>query len=207
MKRALCLSVLSSAAAAATAQVTPIAEFVGTVSEGFESFATSQHYPTMDIMGGFGMINSNPPQAEQMYVFGSGGWGLGFGAANVHSGNNGLGLEMLSPSGPVDVDIVFDSDVLQFGGWFSTDNIGTALRVTFFADGGGQIDSVLVDNQSVNMAWFGWQSAVGIRSIKLHEAMFPAMDDFQANPVPEPGTMIAIGLGLSALALRRRTRS
>lgn len=211
--RTILLAAAVAAASLASAQITPIGVFSGSLSDDFESYPNynSGAFEILDVMGGAATFESNLPEIDQMWIYEPGAgatWGLGNnGAATVHGGGKGLGLfRNVFPNEPIDVTLTFDTEVFQFGGWFaSDDSVNNEVHLTFRDAGGVQIGAMqIVSTPSSEMVWFGWESAVPVKSIDFTNNIAPAMDDIQANPVPEPATLAVIGLGLTALLARRR---
>jgi hypothetical protein len=196
--------------AVASAQISTIGQFAGSANEGFESFPNynSGGFISLDVMGGTATFFSNPNNQSQLYMYEPGTsatWGLGGnGEAQVHGGAKGLGLQ--HPTLTCDVSLIFDNDTFQFGGWFGTvDFPVNNMDVTFYDASNVQIGAVQsVSSVGSALVWHGWQSTVGIRRIDFTGNLAPAMDDIQANPVPEPGSIAAVVLGLAALVARRR---
>ena len=204
----VCLAVC--AAPLSFAQLNPIGEFAGSFNEGFEGFANynSGLVDTMDIMGGSATLSSNPVNSNQLFVYepGVANWGFGSnGTAQAHSGAKALGL--YNNFEAVNVTLTFDVEMLMFGGWFGTDsNNGNVLDITFRDAVGAQIGSVQsISTNDGTLVWLGVESTIGIKSIDFGTNFAPGMDDLQANAVPEPASVIAIGIGVALLALRRRS--
>jgi hypothetical protein len=211
MKKLLLGTIMLVPSALSLAQLTSTGPFAGTMSEGFENFASATHYPTMSIMGGGATMNSTTSAAQHMYVYALNGWGLGNnGAAGVHGGNQGLGLEdVVATDGTQDADILFGgAGVSSFGGYFAqNDPAGTAL-LQFFDSANVQIgtDQALTNTTSNVLTWQGYNSTTAISRVHfVSRDAYIAMDDLQANSaVPEPASFAVLGLGALALIRRRR---
>jgi hypothetical protein len=197
-------------AAVAHAQISPIGEFTGSTSEGFESFPNynSGNVDALSVMAGTALFRSLPFGTNQLYIYEPGAganWGLGNnGFAGVHSGEKGLGINLAGV--PCNAALYFNAETFRFGGWFGTASITTNfLTVTFFDAADVQIGaSQSLSTNSGVLEWFGWQSNVGIMRVHFGGNEAPAMDDIQASPVPEPGTIAVVIVGLAALVARRR---
>ncbi len=205
--RMLVAATLVLPSALSLAQLSSTGPFVGSMSEGFESFASSTHYATLSIFGGAATMNSIPTSAEHMYIYVAGGWGLGdLGIAGIHGGSKALGLEdIVNPSGNQDAEIVFGSPVTSFGGYFALEAHNSSF-LRFFDSSNTQIgtDQALISATSTQ-AWQGWNSTIGIARIEIDSVNdYVSMDDLQASAVPEPSGIWVLGLGALAL-LRRRT--
>lgn len=209
------LFALGAMALASTAfcQVAATGPFAGALTEGFESFDTWGNvgsYDSMSVMGGAATLTSNPVASNQLWVFdgGSSYWGLGgYGLTSPHSGDRALGLQYVDGNvNPVNVSLEFSTAVTSFGGYMGTvDSDPTTIR--FFDAGGVQIgaDQQLLGTQTA-LQWVGWSSSTAIKRIDFIGGIAPAMDDLQADPVPEPVSLVVLGLG-SLVALRRRRRA
>lgn len=209
MKTFLTLSVVALSSTA-FCQLSAVGPFSGSMSETFESFpnySSGGHYDTLGIMGGGATMTSNSSGTNQVWVYepGVATWSLGGnGSAITHSGAKAGGLYF--NQSPVDVSIVFSTAVNRFGGYFATASNETTL-ISFYDANGGQIgttQSLLTASNS--MDWQGWSSTTGIASVLFFGGTAPVMDDLQADAVPEPVSLVVLGLG-SLVALRRRRRA
>jgi hypothetical protein len=211
MKKIVFLCAAACAASASFAQINSVGEFSGAMNEGFESFnnyTVGGPADTLDVMGGSAEFRSAPQNSNQLYVYepGLAQWGLGDnGLAEVHTGAKGLGHQ--DPAGFANVTLLFDGTVMRFGGWFGSCSLNGSnlLNVTFFDAANVQIGAVQnVSTFGSALVWFGWDSTVAVKSISFTGNLAPAMDDLQADAVPEPATFVALGLGVATLALRRK---
>jgi hypothetical protein len=221
-----CLALLALTlivAAPANAQLSPIAPFVGTASETWESFP---NYPVggdlpnpTDIMGGFatisttaagGMIVYEPAVAPAIFGLGESG------DAQVSDGVKGMGINDEGTT-----TIVFDSPVTDFGAfWGAATGLGfpdpANVTISFF-----DASSALIGTENFNysrtfagdglLEWHGYHSTIPIKSLS-YTGRYVVTDGLQANfsataAAPEPGSLALLalsGLPIAAAIIRRR---
>ncbi|MGE0001097.1 MAG: PEP-CTERM sorting domain-containing protein [Fimbriimonadaceae bacterium] len=205
--------VLALAATGASAQLSSTGPFVGACSDDFESYAhygTSGSLDSLGIMGGCATMLSDPTGSGQVWIYNIplAGWGLGgHGSATTNSGSQGMGL--FQSALPISTTLQFTTAVSRFGGYFAveSDPLGSGVMTLEFYDASStQIGATQTITSASNaMVWSGWNSTVPIDYIVFGGGVIaPVMDDLQADPVPEPATLVALGAGLAALAARRR---
>lgn len=184
------------------AQLTAIGPFSGLYQEGFEGadLPKFQFLPHYDVFGGAGDI----------YQVGSGqglhittGWGYYY-TTYPHGGQYFMG-----PTYGVGVRWEFDVPALRFGGYFTTNYQSSGATAYFYDVNGSQIGVMPIQAIAGNStwAWDGWESTVPIKAVEIFSnwgAGHIMHDDMQYDPVPEPATFAALGLGLVALFARKR---
>jgi len=183
----------------ASAQVIPIGEFVGAMSDSYETQPRHTFLPSYDILGD-GSTVDQVGAGQGLHI--TTGWGF-FSTIFPHSG------EVFMGGAGVNYEFNFASPVVQFGGWFGTNADAPDAMATFYDAGGVQIgDPLVVSAPLGEWAWNGWEYAGGLSRIVViannQYNGFIMSDDIQANPVPEPGSIVAVALGLGLLAARRR---
>ena len=100
--------------------------------------------------------------------------------------------------------IDMDQQMTDFGGWFGLD----AIHVEFYdasgaSVGGGDYETDF--NVDGNLQWLGWHSTVAFSSVDVSSQTSVIFDSLEADVVPEPVSIVAMGLGLAALLRKKRT--
>lgn len=119
----------------------------------------------------------------------------------------GMGLQLTDNAGISDILIEFAVPVLRAGMFVG---IGAARYLVEFFNGADLVGSVAGDVGTVEESFFaGWGHADGITSIRMTEpsgenGLVGGLDDVRYDAVPEPATIVALGLGLVIAATRRR---
>ena len=159
-------------AATASAQITPIAPFVGDESESFETQPTSPPFVACITNRVFNNTADlcDPLGGTSMHITGS--WGF-MCTIFPHSGSRLFG----STGSPA--LFTFDADVNQFGGYFGTNSWASGnpanhtVTVEFFDRPGNMIGSELANvTGDCQYNWNGWSSTVGIASIRITNSAF-----------------------------------
>ena len=101
--------------------------------------------------------------------------------------------------------VTFSTAVTSFGAYLS--GLQVFGNVTFeLGDGSTQAVAVSNDGSHGGVEFVGGISSLGIKSVHFDGSYdIAAIDDIRTGePVPEPATMAALGLGLAAVARRRK---
>lgn len=200
MLRQFALTAFVLAPAAILAQVTAIGPFAGAASDSYESSAPA-FYTSLGILGGMGTVDQlGPGQGINLTT----GWSF-FSLITPHSGNQFIG------GAGSNYSFNFSTPAFQFGGYFATNADSPGAVATFYDSSGAQIGGPMAVGAPLGQwQWDGWQYAGGISRIDIvannQFAGFIMSDDIQYNAVPEPASMLVLGLGLAAIS-RRRKRS
>lgn len=215
------VSLLVISASSASAGLTSIGPFSGTMSETWESFPNyinNGFAPLSDptsIMGGGASI-SNP----MMFIYepGVADFGILGGFADVSDGAKAMGVnegvgDDRNGNGVDDIFVTIDfkNVVCSFGAYWGF--YTGPIKLSAYDVSGALIDSVSfgysgLDGDSdgyADLEWNGWSSNVGIKTI-VYSGSFTVIDGLQADScttiVPAPGAALLGMIGLAAL--RRR---
>jgi PEP-CTERM motif-containing protein len=223
--RSRCLIVLSALAlvqSAAHAQRTSIAPFAGTHSEGWETFVPYRQYggppylylpAGQAIMAGFATIGSDTANTLLVYRPGtSSSFRIGdsgvppYGEAQVAEGSQALGVSSSTSTTFID----FATPVTDFGAYWGAPTRGSpaSFQVTFFDSLGSSTgtEEFTYDRSAFAdglLEWHGWHSTVPVARVAF-QSYSSVIDGLQAEPVPEPGTLVLLTLGGLSTILRRR---
>jgi hypothetical protein len=188
-------------------------EFVGELTETWESFSRSEVYALRDvqlpIFGGAATITG-----EHEFIWISqigvaepnlGGFGLGSNAARSHDGVQGYGTSLAEGS----TEIVIPAPVLRFGGYFGAAEGTGPIRFSFYNAGGGLIgtDSFTYTRAGIDgvLEWAGWQSTVPIGRVE-YSGGWVVNDSLRISNVPEPSITWFIVAGAAFLPLLWRRK-
>ncbi|HLO40826.1 MAG TPA: hypothetical protein VK176_07365 [Phycisphaerales bacterium] len=186
-------------ASTAMAGVTPVAEFNGTLSEGFEAISMPGGYPgPMSIFGGQATLVDTLANFHVITFV----WSGPAGDLLPYNGNLMGGCVAGSTL------FTFATPVAQFGGYLSTVGTQGGGTVIFRDVNGDEIDTLSLDITPTQWTWNGWSSTTPIGSIEVIGANIPMVstqfDDLQVTFVPAPGAGLLAGAGLIAAGRRRR---
>lgn len=193
------------------AEVTPIAPFTGSHSEGFESFGWGVVPPgDHAILGGTATLAPEGDPFASFWCYSHPetdfAWSLGDGiAAQLQDGLRGMALD----GEESDVAVVeFDGLVSAFGGWWAVAIDAPWIDVRFFDQGGELFTSAVIEYDAFAMdgalAWHGWSSSRAISRVEIQGSSV-AFDELQVVAiVPAPGAAALAGLALLAVRGRRR---
>ncbi len=194
-------------ASVATADIIPIGEFTGLSSEDFEAFPdynNGGNTDTLAILGGGGLLTSDPANSFQLWVTSpDAAWGLGGYGSAGNIGQRSMGF--FNSSTPIEVTLTLALKATRFGFYYVTaDDRGSSMTIRAFDTNGVQLGAdQTLDSFGSTFVWAGWSSATGIASITFTGNIAPVIDDVQYDFVPAPGSA-AVVLGLGVLGLRRR---
>lgn len=207
LTRAAVLSfvLLTAISCSATATVSDVGPFSGSLHESWESFpnnsdSNDRSVPDLTpIMSGNAIISN-----RNMVAYGpdSCGFGLGYyGDATVFDGKRALGINSQGPA-----SITFQSPITEFGGyWGASKEYSWAvpsIQVIFYDTGGNLVESKSFNFYGGSLAWHGWSSSVAIGKVSIN-GHYVVMDALQANPVPEPPAFLVLSVGSLTIMLKR----
>lgn len=187
---------LVAGAASASADITPVPEFVGERSEFFETGAPGGYPGPMAIFQGTATMDDSLAHIAVIAFSWSGPAGSIFPQRGALFGGTVAGATLLE----------FSTPQRMFGGYFNT--VGTLPGgVVNFRDGSGAlIGTADLGVVPVTWVWQGWMSDVPFTSIEVIGAGVPGIstqyDSLQVSTLPGPGALAM--LGLAGLARRRR---
>jgi hypothetical protein len=184
----------------ASAQVTAISPFTGTMQDSYETQTQFQFLPSYPIFGGAGVVQHETMQAT-MHV--TSGWSF-FVTIFPRTGGFFLG------SAGGGYDFIFTAPAFRFGGYWGTNADLAGADVTFFDAQNVQVGGTMsIGAPQGQWQWDGWEFAgAGVTRVHIDPLNqfngFVMSDDIEYTPVPEPAAFVAIALGLGMLAVRRR---
>jgi hypothetical protein len=197
-KRVAVAAAMLAGAGVAMADITPIGEFMGDLTEGFENVLPPGGYAgPIDIFEG----NVSMDDTLAHFVVISFIWSGPGGEVLPYNGN------LFSGTVAGSALFTFGTPISDFGGYFTTVGATPGGSVVFRDAAGSEIGTVPADITPAQWGWQGWHSDVPVSSIEIIGGSVPIagvqFDDLQINYVPAPSAM---GLALvgAGLTLRRR---
>ena len=167
------------AAAGASAQLTPIGQFVGDESEGFENVPTYQCPPCFyNSLSGFfnGQADMKCTQGNCIHITGS--WGFQC-SIRPNSGGRLFG----SPGTETHID--FLQLGTKFGGYFGTNSGNAGGSIDFWDANGALIGSQPLDiTADCVWAWKGWESTTPFKRVTIRGPLgggFHMLDDLEVS--------------------------
>jgi hypothetical protein len=172
--------------------VIPIGPFPGAFSESFDHLNALEAQQQLTIMGGFATVRNLTPGGALKWESSSSLDGV---LVTPHSPPKMLGQLGIS-------EWDFNAPLSRFGSYFANNSRFDDAQVHLYDADGGLIDSVTatIPISSRGWTWNGWESTVPIQSIVVvgndTEFLngFIWFDDAQATPVPEPFSLMLLGL-------------
>lgn len=194
----LAVAAVVAVAGPAGAGVTPIGEFVGEVSEGFEMLQPPGSYPDLAILGGAAtMKDTLATIAVISYI-----WQGPGGTVYPYAGNLFAG----TPAGST--LFTFATPIRDFGGYMTTVSDVPNGSVVFRDVQGVEIATLPLTITPTIWQWQGWRSDTPVKSIEvIGGGPFgnrPMQYDELQIAIPEPGSLGLIALGAGLVAFRRR---
>lgn len=198
MKKLIAICLAGCFGVVANAQISVVGPFTGALQENLESQTEVFHVGSVSIMGGEMTVAS---ATDEVGIY-SGGWGLGNKGSLNYSGK----ILFANDGTKNPFSITFTNTVSDFGGEWNAADFNNDITYSFYDANNNLIGTdVFVTPFNNVLNWRGWHSTVGIKRIDVSGGESIPMDNFQANLVPEPASLIALGLGLAAVARRRKS--
>lgn len=181
----------------AAAAITPIGQFAGTYSEGFETHPLGQFVPHLDVFGGNGDV---------WQVGGSQGLHVTTGWVYYFQTSPYAGSRFMGGTSQVTARWQFDVPASKFGGQFTTNYQSSGATATFYDKNMNVLGTAPMKVEAGNNTW-GWEGwsidppAWYVDIASNYNAGHVMHDEIQYTPIPEPAALSLLALGL---LLRRR---
>lgn len=228
MKRATIPIILTAVYAVSPAMIVHLDAPINTIAvDSFEEYddALTQvengglpWYDTLSVLDGaatFSAVSGGSPTTNALQVIqpdkGSSIQLGGFGLATVRTG-----VQHAVSSTPIGISVLisFSEPAFGFGGFFQLGDQGR-LRVRFYRENGSQLTSSteFVTRNNSERFFLGWYGTDGdrIKTIRFDGfegtgAQFAYDDIMLYESVPEPATLMAIGVGIAGVWARRKRK-
>jgi hypothetical protein len=183
----------------AAADIMPIGQFTGDMSETFEDNLGSGTYPEVPLFEGNAILDDTLSGIAVITEW----WEGGGGRLEPYEG------ELFGGTPTGSQVITFSTPITQFGGYISTVSTFSNATVSFFDEDGQVMENLLAEITPVTWAWQGWTSDVPISKIQFTGSgpmgnRPVQFDNLEVVFVPEPTALAIFALGAGVLLRRRR---
>jgi hypothetical protein len=183
-------------------------QFDGQFDESFESFQNRFEvfgYRSMRIFNNTATLRTVDNSARIYIIEPSAGAGQGLLSNGQVFPKDGL----KAVNWIIDTEIIFDTPVNRFGGFFYTCNpIDNELPAKIWAArdlGNSIVGTIEFLHENGDPTWHGFEDLAGIKKVSFSRFGIPAMDALTYDPVPEPASLIALAGGAFGFLRRRHS--